>query len=301
MQQPSPWIRSRRAVWLGIALSIVIAGVTRGQDSLPTITRNVREGATDEPSSGSSSARSSGSWWSSSGSHRHCDDDDGDNLFGNLILYTATSPYWLPHFMLDSGWSQQLQFPAFPYDNGPGYLQTLAADSEAWIKLRKSHHWGGRLAFEYGNSFDEQYVVGGRGQVDTSSRLGLEADVRRWQEASGSWQGDRIWLGEVDFTVRFAQNEHWMFRSGLGVNWLSDVADTNFGFNFTYGVDWFPVRPLVFSSEIDLGSLGEAWLFHARTSAGMTWQGTEIYAAYDYYDIGDGQLNAMSLGLRFWF
>ena len=115
--------------------------------------------------------------------------------------------------------------------------------------------------------------------------------------------GDRLHavLGETDAVIRFAQNEHWMFRSGLGVNSLSDALDTDVGFNFTYGVDWFPINPLVFSSEIDLGSLGHAWLFHVRTSAGVTFKGAEIFAAYDYYDIGDGQLKGLSAGVRLWF
>jgi hypothetical protein len=131
--------------------------------------------------------------------------------------------------------------------------------------------------------------------------LGLDLDLRHWQQVAGLTAGDQLWLGKSDITFRFAQSEHWLFRSGIGVNWLGDNAATNFGFNFNYGIDWFPVKPLVFSSEIDLGTLGKSWLFHARTSAGIVVQGTEFYLGYDYYDIGNAQFNGLSTGVRLWF
>jgi hypothetical protein len=180
-------------------------------------------------------------------------------------------------------------------------MQDYRVDHTGWMRLRKSRQWMGRIAFEEGNSFDDQTWLGGKLLLDSVYRVGVDADVRHWEEATGPWQGDRLWLGDTNAVIRFAQNEQWVFRSGFGVNWLSDQVRSDFGFNFTYGFDWFPVNPLVLSAELDLGSLGQAWLFHVRTSAGLTWKGTELYLAYDYYDIGDGQLAGMAAGVRLWF
>ena len=54
------------------------------------------------------------------------------------------------------------------------------------------------------------------------------------------------------------------FRSGIGLSWLADQQDANFGFNFTYAVDVYPARPWIVSTEIDWGWLGDTSLFHAR-------------------------------------
>jgi hypothetical protein len=230
-------------------------------------------------------------------------DVDGpfETLAGAALGIAVAGPYVVPHVLVDRGFGQSMEVPAFPYAGTQGYLQYYPVDFNDWPSCRATHMWGGRVSFEGGDSFDDQQWLGGRLQLDAAPRLGIEADLRRWKEVAGPWQGDRLWIGEADATFRFAQNEHWMFRSGLGMNWLTDDADTDLGVNFTYGFDWFPVQPLVFSSEIDIGTLGDAWLFHARTSAGVTWRGAEFYVAYDYYDIGDGQLKGLAAGLRLWF
>ena len=75
----------------------------------------------------------------------------------------------------------------------------------------------------------------------------------------------------------------------------------DFGFNATYQVDWFPHDPLVFSSELDVGSLGDAWLFHFQQTAGVTWRGLEARVGYDYLDIGDAQFSMLLCGVRGWF
>jgi len=90
-------------------------------------------------------------------------------------------------------------------------------------------------------------------------------------------------------------------RTGLGMNWLSDSVDSDFGFNFTYGGDWFPRKPWVISSTIDWGRLGHAALFHGRATIGMNYRRWEIYAGYDYYDVGGAQIDGFVTGIRFWY
>ena len=90
-------------------------------------------------------------------------------------------------------------------------------------------------------------------------------------------------------------------RAGLGLNWLTDSSDTDLGFNFTYGGDLFPAKPWVISGEIDWGTLGHAGLFHGRTTVGICLRQVELFAGYDYFDVGDAQLDGFVSGLRLWY
>jgi hypothetical protein len=90
-------------------------------------------------------------------------------------------------------------------------------------------------------------------------------------------------------------------RTGLGFNWLSDPADKNAGFNFTYGGDFFPIRPWIFSGELDLGTLGHSTVVHFRTAVGVSFGPAEVYLGYDYYDIGQAQIAGLVAGLRLWY
>jgi len=102
-------------------------------------------------------------------------------------------------------------------------------------------------------------------------------------------------------TTASSQSEDIQFRAGLGVNWLSDSIGAVFGFNFTYGLDYFPRKPWVFSTSFDLGTLGEAGLFHNQTTVGVVVRRFEVFTGFDYYHIGDGELSGWISGLRWRF
>jgi hypothetical protein len=74
--------------------------------------------------------------------------------------------------------------------------------------------------------------------------------------------------GNVFELSRIGPSERAQFRAGLGMNWLDDPIDTDLGFNFTYGADFFPGRPWILSATLDWGTLGSAELFRFRTSVG---------------------------------
>jgi hypothetical protein len=82
---------------------------------------------------------------------------------------------------------------------------------------------------------------------------------------------------------------------------MSDPAQTRWGFNFTYGADFFPVRPLVLSTALDVGDLGWAAVVHGRGTVGLIHRGGEVFAGYDFLRIGSVNLQGPVLGLRFWF
>lgn len=288
-------MRSRSAA-TAVRCTAVLCAPTFAQ-TLDAVRSNVRS---ESPAEESPAPNSSSTEKSHSRSN-FSSQDDSDWGLGTLAGFVLTSPYWVPFSLFDPGWDVAYEFPSFPYHQDVGYLQATPQPHDEWWQLRKARWWGGRFSTEYGDSFDDQSFLGARALIEGPLRFGVDLDVRHWEQTGEPWLGDSLWLGKSDVVFRFAQNECWQFRSGLGVNWMTDRAGSDLGFNFTYGVDWYPARPLIFSSEVDLGTLGEAWLFHARTSAGVIWGPTELYVAADYYTIGEAHLSGLATGLRLWF
>jgi hypothetical protein len=98
---------------------------------------------------------------------------------------------------------------------------------------------------------------------------------------------------------RFAQNENWQFRAGLGMNWLADRYGSDQGFNSTYTIDWFPEDPWMYSGSLDLGTLGDATLVHLRNTIGVTREGWGIFTGHDYFRIGHVSTSTWINGIEF--
>lgn len=229
--------------------------------------------------------------------HDDCDDDPPgffDQLISNTVLFTVTAPWWLPRLSCadDGGWAS---FPPAPYAQGhPGYLVIDPIDPAG------TDGWSLRLSSEYGTDFDDLSRIGTRLFVDTSHRIGIDTEWNQWIESAPAGTDD-LATGDFNLVYRFAQHERVQYHSGLGMNWLADDAGSEFGFNFTWGVQAFPRDPFVFDAVMDVGSLGDAFLFHFRTSAGVIWGPAEIFAGYDRLRIGRTDLQGVMAGVRFWF
>lgn len=236
----------------------------------------------DKPSSGSSSS------WSS------CD-DDADSLWGKFLFNVITAPWGLPFMLSGDDLGRAAFFPDAPYDNGVGYLAIEPVVPEQY------HCWGGHFRAEYADDFDDLSRIGGRLIVEHTLRVGFDAEWNYWQENLGGGGHDWLHTGDANLVYRFAQNEHIAMRSGVGVCWLDDQQETNYGFNFTYGLDFFPCKPWILSADIDWGTLGGRSLFHGRATAGVIVGHAEVYVGYDYYDVGDVALNGLVAGVGFWF
>jgi hypothetical protein len=228
-----------------------------------------------------------------------CDDEGFRLVFGEVIgkalFVAASSPWWIPHVGVDDDLSDWGSFPSAPYDDGhDGYLviETLAPIEADGLSVR--------LWTEYGTDFDDLSRIGTRLIVDTAPRFGLDAEWNQWFEETGTGD-DTLSTGDVNLVYRFAQHERIQFRSGLGVNWLNDSHDADFGFNFTYGFDAFPVEPVIVSGTLDLGRIGDASLVHVRSTAGLVWKRAELFTGYDYQRIGPVDLHGLVAGLQFWF
>ena len=240
--------------------------------------------------------------------HCHdCDDDDDSGLgelFAMLTLGTVTSPFWVPRgIVADDTWDSGY-FARYPYrcdlDGYMGTEPSVVHTCYPWL-ADEHYSWLLRARAEYADDFDDLSRVGGQVLLDSASRWGLDTEFNHWREDLGFGRHDSLWTGDLNVVYRFAQSPKTQMRTGVGCNWLSDTVGSEFGFNFTYGGDWFPHDPWIVSAEIDWGKLGNATLFHGRTTLGVHFHRFEIYSGYDYYDVGNTQINGIVSGLRLWY
>ncbi|HZN32249.1 MAG TPA: hypothetical protein VFB80_00470 [Pirellulaceae bacterium] len=274
---------------LGCALILGLPAVSRGQ-ALEELREDVRTNSPDPPREESPPAPRKPAYGCD-----HCE-DDSDYGFGGLLLFAITAPFWGPPVWSGDSYSETGYFAHFPYQHDDGYMIIGPALAEGEL-----YRWSLRGRAEYGTDFRNLEWTGGHLLLDTSSRLGLEADFRHVREDVPPGRFDSVWLGDGNIVFRFAQSELLVMRTGLGVTWLSDPADSNMGFNFTYGGDFFPIQPWIFSGELDLGTLGHTSVVHFRLTTGVNLGMTEAFLGYDYYDVGRTQIAGLVAGLRVWY
>lgn len=237
----------------------------------------------------------------------YCDDDDCHDhddgfsmeLLGVAALATGcvvTTPIWVPATLVDDGQQRTGWFTQHPYQFGDSYMTFSSPTDEPW----EPSQWSLRAESDFGTNFDNQQLLGGHLLAEHQNRWGMETRFARLEDEFEN-VSDSLWFGDINGTYRFAQSEHWLFRAGLGLNWLADHGDADLGFNGTYQIDWFPSEPFVFSTDLDVGTLGDAWLFHFQQTAGVTWRGIEARVGYDYLDVGNAQFSMFLCGVRGWF
>ena len=211
------------------------------------------------------------------------------SLGGMIVL----SPFWFPRAITNDEGAEGY-FPNYPYRHGSGYMMIQEL-------TEPSYRWSARFRSDYAEDFDGLSRVGGHLLLSTTSRWGLDTEMNYLQERLPERERDHLWLGDCNILYRFAQSERSQWRAGMGLNWLDDSAQTDFGFNFTYGFDLYPRKPFVLSTEIDWGNLGSAEAFHFRTTAGALIRGLETYVGYEYRDIDHFYFNGLIAGVRVWF
>ena len=213
-------------------------------------------------------------------------------MAGAVIVGTAvvTSPYWIPIKWLGDdpltpGYS--LRYP---------YWKDLPGSMYETDPIGPHHRnvWG-EFSVEYANDLDDLSRWGAHLRISTASRFDFETNWNTFTEDTPSGH-DHLTLGDAEILYRFAESETVQFRSGLGANWLEDHQGLDGGFNFRYGVEWYPVRPWAIKTLVDLGELGKAGLVHARTTVGASYQRWELYTGYDFLLVGTVQISGPVAG-----
>ncbi|TWT32665.1 hypothetical protein [Blastopirellula retiformator] len=286
---------ARRSISTLLTLALLCA-TAKADGLLNSAVSEAREGPT--PSSAPAPS-------SSSKQSNHTDDDcscddsssDSSGLFAGGVVLTLgalSSPWWGPHMALGDKFGVPSSFRDYPGQSTPGYMII----GEEWAERGKPYSV--RTSVEYDNDFSDLSRIGTKLLVESKQRWGVDTQWNQYFE-NRPGRVDELTTGDVNLTFRFAQSETMQFRSGLGVNFLHDRSGTDAGFNFTYGVDWYPTKLLISSSELDWGYVGNASLFHFRTTLGIHYRRLETYIGYDYTNIETVELNGLVSGIRVWF
>lgn len=282
--------------FLSLSVCALAARPVFGQEQLNQIRSDVRNNAS---AASSGSSPSSGSRDSCRPQYKYHSSDDSlkDSVTNSLSapiftlgIAVAAVPYWVPIKFLGDDFSVIRDFTQFPYEDEFGYMT-----------LNGGKRWSAQFSSDYATEFNDLDQIGGRLLVDTASRWGVDTEMKYFQETVPRAARDSLWLGDCNLTFRFAKSENMQWRTGLGFNWMDDPGRSDFGFNFTYGFDWFPRKPWVVSAEIDLGTLGHSSLFHFRGTVGAMFDRFEAYTGYEYYDFDNVQTNMLIGGVRIWF
>lgn len=185
-------------------------------------------------------------------------------------------------------------FPAYPYSDGTSgcLAMTDACDAKPW---------SGRLEFDTQSDFDGLSRHGIGFFIEGSAGLGLDFDWGSYSESLPGGGHDELHLGEMNVMYRISETPYSLWRAGIGLNWLGDRYDTDYGVNFSLKADFMPCDPLVFSGEVDLGTIGDAEMLHGAATMGVMLNRCEIFGGYDYRRIGDVELKGPTLGIRVWF
>ena len=266
-------------------------------DDKPRSGKNGRSGSGDDCHDGQ---RGRSSFFSFGAPSYDEDCDSFDGIASWAFLYCFTSPWWVPNIALEHEHDVLAGLPVAPYVNGhDGYLVFDSPELET--SEIKTGLFGGRVSLDTGDNFSGVTTMTGRLRIDTASRFGLDAE---WVHLAERHPGGFDWLGRGDcnLVVRFAQSPRVQFHSGIGINWLADRNNADVGFNFTYGVDVFPVDPVVTSATLDLGRIGDAGLIHFRGTLGaMVTPRLHLYTGYDLLNLEGASIHSFLTGLEFWF
>lgn len=185
-------------------------------------------------------------------------------------------------------------FSRFPYANGAGGFLDLQP-------LGCTKDLAGMVRFEYGGDFDGLTRQGVGFMLEGVSGWGVDFKWDSYRESLSGGGYDELHIGDFNAMYRVVQTDRSLVRVGLGVNWLGDAVGANAGFNMTMKADFAPVQPLVFSTELDFGTLGDAEMLHGAATVGIVTERLELFGGYDYRRIGQVELQGPMVGLRLWF
>ncbi|MFO8070925.1 MAG: hypothetical protein R6V85_03525 [Polyangia bacterium] len=323
------------ALPLALPICLALSPPALGEDKLDEVREEVREpsGEGRDPDQGGAAETP---YW---GDGHHIEDYEGSyacppgdpncqtgsetDAAEVLLGYGLGFLFWLPHVIIEGPDPRDGWFAGPPYSGGkrghmrfePWFQDEPRAETTEKGDLligageepgddggRTARPLSLRLSAEYGHDIDDLYKPSAELLLSTSLRFGLQGGVTWFREETVDGV-DQLLVWDANAIFRFAQHEAVEMRSGIGARLMHDfqaAARIDAGFNFTYGLDIFPVDPLVLSASIDLGNLGYAFVAHGRGQIGVTRWGVEIYAGWDAMWIGKVPLHGPILGLRGW-
>lgn len=287
-----------------ISIMVVLlcfSGSVLAQDGrLESVRSEVRTPKADTPSASSTSSGSNPSDHSSSFLE---EDDDLSKLGAYAAFYVVTSPFTIPVAMVGDDYRSNAVFNSYPYaERWDGLMQMGRGEMIDGVSPASwDHLLSVRAAAEAGTDFSGVNRLGLSFLVDTMTRFGIGGSVQFFEEDKRALETDRLVIGDINALFRFAQSQRWQYRAGIGMRFMDDRKQTDLGFNFVYGWEWFPKEPYTFSAQLEAGTLGNASVFRATGRMSLVWKHAEAYVGYDYLRIGSTDLQGPMIGLRLWF
>jgi hypothetical protein len=117
-------------------------------------------------------------------------------------------------------------------------------------------------------------------------QLGIDAESIWYDAAHNDGLAQSFWTGDANLVYRLGATRRVLMRFGGGTSYLLRNGSADFGYNLTYGMDFFITRPWLVSAELDWGAISGNQLVHWRVTAGAVWGSLEVYAGYDDYELG---------------
>lgn len=174
-------------------------------------------------------------------------------------------------------------------------------EQSGWLSQGSGKSYSGSVFFETGSDFDRLSRRGIGFLVEHESRFGIDFKWDSYVEDLGDGWTDELHITDLNLLFRIAESDHYVVRAGVGANFLGDAYGTEAGFNFTAKADVFPIKPIVLSGELDLGTIGDAEMFHLRGKVGVQLDRFEIFGGYDYRTLGSVPLQGALVGMQVWF
>lgn len=253
---------------VGLLIPALFATAAHAADNkLDAVRDDVREHSSD-PTPTTSTTTSS--------HHDHSGTNLEADLFGEVGLWVLSSPWWGPMVALDDtrfdlGWPEAKSYQ-------PPRPETRAVAIDVLAAYQPD-----------GDGVDHDWLYA---TIDTRWRFGLSGSVDRMRE-----NDDHLTLGQTDLMWRFAQSPHVRFTTGAGVRWLTDATATDAGIDLFYGVDAWPIAPVVVRAQVAGGSVGQTGFGEAWGHVGVMWRYGEIFAGGRWLKIGSVEFAGPVFGL----
>ncbi|MFQ5733240.1 MAG: hypothetical protein ACE5KM_14965 [Planctomycetaceae bacterium] len=167
--------------------------------------------------------------------------------------------------------------------------------------LGRPSQWHGRFRAAYGSNFDDRSLVHGNFIIDSGVPFGLDTEFNYRQDERRILADRRFWNGDANVVYHLKQIRYVAFRIGVGLNWLNDGADTDVGFNTTYGFDVRLKKPWYFTTVIDYGTLGSDSMLHWQISGGLDFGRFELFVGYDFFEVGTRERKNVIAGVGLWY
>ncbi len=293
---------------------------------LTTLTSTATAGKLDDVRKAVNNDASGSNNASTSSASTHYDQDyDGDSGTSGgadyppelICLAVPAMLFCVPYFALEGFPSDDNErgatyFNAYPYaSSGAGLLRFVSeantgspeeqsAARAALVAEENLSRISLRFALEYGLDFGMVHQPAAEFSLHSSSRFGFST---RWTQLLENSHGtiDHLGMSVTQIIFRFAQAEQLQFQTGVGLRLLVDGHDLTPGFNFSYGVDIQPGDPILVHAAIEIGNLGDAFLFGARSTFGVMLPPCEVFLGLDVLLINPVLFIGPVAGVRAWF